>query len=98
MIGNFNINHDKKLINYDFKVSVPMRGEFILTRQHVDTLTAFFDAKKVETHMFETNQLQGLHIIDMTFEDLPILIDRMEVFLSDLKKIKEQVDKDSQKN
>lgn len=87
MIGKWSVNHDIKKVAYDFDTDVPFLGRFILTRQHVETALRHFDETKRDLTEFNTYLLDGLHMKDIPFGDLPALIDKVEILLADLKEL-----------
>ena len=93
MIGNWNVNHDVKQINYDFPVGIPFMGKFYLTRQHLETAQKYLDGTQKDITEFNTNQLDGIILRGVAFGDLPGIIEKVEIFLKDLKELGEEIKK-----
>lgn len=89
MIGNFNVNHDSKTASYTLNITVPLIGQFVLTRQHLETCQKYLDGTKQDMTGFETHQLSSLSFKDVPFADFPSLIDKTKTFLADLMELQE---------
>jgi len=90
MIGIWNVNYDKKTISYDFNVKIELFADIILTRSHLDQSIKHLDETKKEFTTATTNQLTGLHLRDISFDGLGELIEKVELFLVDLKELKDK--------
>lgn len=92
MTGNWNINYDRKVVSYDFNVSTPLVGKVLLTRQHIDQTIQYLETTKKDITEITTNQLEGIKLRDVTFEELDELIVKFELFVADLKQLKDKAD------
>lgn len=91
MYGHQLINNDTKKISYDFPVKAPFIGEMVLEKKNLEEALKKMKSKGADSIKLPTPQLDGIRFRDLDFADLKDVIDRMELVVSDLKEIKEQI-------